>query len=72
VARFWGTAVIPEFRGRGVYRALVHARMTDAKARGARLALVHAREKTSSPILQRLGFTVYGQQKVWSITPTPT
>lgn len=72
VARFWGTAVSPEFRGRGVYRALVHARMTDAKARGARLALVHAREKTSSPILQRLGFTVYGQQKLWSITPTPT
>jgi GNAT superfamily N-acetyltransferase len=67
VARFWGTAVVPEFRGRGVYRALVHARMTDAKARGARLALVHAREATSSPILQRLGFTVYGQRKVWSI-----
>jgi hypothetical protein len=41
--------------------------MTDARARGARLALVHAREKTSSPILQRLGFTVYGEQKIWSI-----
>lgn len=34
VARFWGTAVVPEFRGRGVYRALVHARMTDARNRG--------------------------------------
>jgi GNAT superfamily N-acetyltransferase len=67
VARFWGTAVVPEFRGRGVYRALVHARMTDARERGARLALAHAREKTSSPILQRLGFTVYGERKIWSI-----
>jgi GNAT superfamily N-acetyltransferase len=66
VARFWGTAVVPEFRGRGVYRALVYTRMADARERGARLALVHARP-TSSPILQRLGFTVYGQQKVWSI-----
>ena len=68
VARFWGTAVVPEFRGRGVYRAVVHARMADARDRGAKLALVHARP-TSSPILQRLGFTVYGQQKVWSVRP---
>ncbi len=68
VARFWGTAVIPEFRGRGVYRALVHARMSDANRRGAKLALVHAMP-TSSPILQRLGFTIYGHQKVWSIRP---
>jgi GNAT superfamily N-acetyltransferase len=66
VARFWGTAVVPEFRGRGIYRALVHARMTDARKRGAKLALVHARP-TSSPILQRLGFAVYGQRKIWSI-----
>jgi GNAT superfamily N-acetyltransferase len=67
VARFWGTAVIPEFRGRGVYRALVHARMTEAKSRGATFALVHAMEHTSSPILQRLGFAVYGQQQVLAI-----
>ena len=67
VARFWGTAVVPEFRGRGVYRALVHARMEQARKRGATLALVKAMERTSSPILQRLGFTVYGQQKVLAI-----
>jgi GNAT superfamily N-acetyltransferase len=66
VARFWGTAVVPEFRGRGIHRALVHARTTDARKRGAKLALVHARP-TSSPILQRLGFAVYGQRKIWSI-----
>lgn len=64
VARFWGTAVVPEFRGRGVYRALVRARLADASSRGATLALVHAKEQTSSPILQRLGFAVYGQLKV--------
>lgn len=66
-ARFWGTAVVPEFRGRGVYRGLVHARMADARNRGAKLALVHARP-TSSPILQRLGFAVFGQRKIWTIS----
>lgn len=66
VARFWGTAVVPELRGRGVYRGLVHARMADARNRGGKLALVHARP-TSSPVLQRLGFAVYGQRKIWSI-----
>jgi GNAT superfamily N-acetyltransferase len=66
VARFWGTAVVPELRGRGVYRGLVHARMGDARDRGAKLALVHARP-TSSPILQRLGFAVFGQRKIWSV-----
>jgi GNAT superfamily N-acetyltransferase len=71
VARLWGTAVVPELRRRGVYRALLHARMADARNRGARLALVHAMEKTSSPIVQRFGFTVYGQQKVWSVRPVP-
>jgi GNAT superfamily N-acetyltransferase len=66
VARFWGTAVKPEFRGRGVYRGLVRARMEAARQRGANLALVHARP-TSSPILQRLGFAVFGQRRIWSI-----
>lgn len=66
VARFWGTAVMPRFRGRGVYRALVHTRTIHARDRGARFALVHARP-TSSPILQRLGFAVYGHQILWSI-----
>jgi len=41
----------------------------DAAARGATLALVHAEQATSSPILQRLGFTVYGQQRVLVISP---
>ncbi len=67
VARFWGTAVVPEFRRRGVYRALVHARMEEARKRGATLALVHAKERTSSPILQRLGFAVYGHQRVLAV-----
>jgi GNAT superfamily N-acetyltransferase len=69
VARLWGAAVVPEFRGCGIYRALTAVRLADAAARGATLALVHAEQATSSPILQRLGFTVYGQQRVLVIRP---
>ena len=68
VARFWGAAVVPAARGRGVYRAMVRARMVDAAEQGATLALVHARP-TSSPILQRVGFTVHGQQRVLVFQP---
>lgn len=66
VARFWGAAVVPAMRGRGVYRALVHARLAGSASRGATLALVHA-GRTSSPILQRLGFVKYGQRRTISI-----
>jgi GNAT superfamily N-acetyltransferase len=66
VARLWGAGVAPAFRGRGVYRALVRARLSQAAGQGATLALVHA-EPTSSPILQRLGFGVYGQQHVLAL-----
>lgn len=68
VARFWGAAVVPSARGRGVYRAMVRARLDDAADQGATLALVHA-QPTSSPVLQRVGFTVHGQQRVLVVRP---
>jgi GNAT superfamily N-acetyltransferase len=51
-----GGVVLPRFRGRGLYRALVQARLADARARGLALATSHAREATAAPILERLGF----------------
>lgn len=51
-----GGVVLPRFRGRGVYRALVEARLADARARGIELATSHAREHSSAPILERMGF----------------
>ena len=51
-----GGVVLPPFRGRGLYRALVRARVADARTRGIALATSHAREDTSAPILERLGF----------------
>jgi len=51
-----GGVVLPAFRGRGLYRALVAARLAHARARGLTLATSHAREHTSAPILERMGF----------------
>jgi GNAT superfamily N-acetyltransferase len=55
-----GGLVAPEARGRGIYRALVDARLSFLRARGITLAITHARDATSSPMLEHLGFrTVY-------------
>ncbi len=51
-----GGVTLPRFRGAGLYRALVAARMRDAAARGLTLATSQAREGTSAPILERMGF----------------
>lgn len=48
--------VLPAYRGRGLYRALVAARLEHARAVDRTLATCHARESTSAPILERLGF----------------
>jgi hypothetical protein len=47
----------PWARGRGLYRALVHARWEYAVARGTPALVTEAIVDTSYPILQRLGFT---------------
>lgn len=51
----WGGATVPAHRGRGLYRALVAARVRAARAGGYRYATVDA-GPMSAPILQRLGF----------------
>jgi hypothetical protein len=51
----FGGATLPAARGRGVYRALVHARLGDAAARGTPLAVTQG-GPMSRPILARLGF----------------
>jgi GNAT superfamily N-acetyltransferase len=54
-AGLWGGATLAEWRGRGIYRALVARRAQLAAARGVRYLQVDA-SSDSSPILQRLGF----------------
>lgn len=51
-----GGVVLPEFRKRGLYRALVAARLRYAAARGLDLVTVHADCSTSAPLLERFGF----------------
>ncbi|GCD42002.1 GNAT family N-acetyltransferase [Streptomyces paromomycinus] len=50
----WGGSTLPNWRGKGVYRALVAHRAALAVARGFRYVQVDALE-TSRPILNRLG-----------------
>jgi ribosomal protein S18 acetylase RimI-like enzyme len=54
-ASLWGGSTLPQWRGRGIYRALVAARATLALARGVKFLQVDASDE-SAPILRRLGF----------------
>jgi len=51
-----GAQVLPSHRGRGIYRALVAARLATLAARGLTPTVTQAREATSASILEHLGF----------------
>jgi GNAT superfamily N-acetyltransferase len=67
VARLWGGAVREQARGRGVYRALLGARIRFAVQHGATMALVKGRVQTSGPILRRAGFERYGEERSYRV-----
>jgi len=54
-ATLWGGATLPDWRRRGIYRALVAHRARLAEQRGRRYLQVDASDE-SRPILERLGF----------------
>jgi GNAT superfamily N-acetyltransferase len=54
-ARLLGGSTLPDWRGQGIYRALVAARAERAAARGVEYLQVYASDD-SAPILRRLGF----------------
>lgn len=54
-ASLWGGSTIAEYRGRGLYKALLAIRAQEARARGSSFLLVEA-SPMSRPILERLGF----------------
>jgi GNAT superfamily N-acetyltransferase len=54
-ASLWGGSTLPRWRGRGIYRALVAARVQRAAARGVQYLQVDGSDD-SAPILRRLGF----------------
>lgn len=55
-AGFFGGAVVPEARGHGYYRAMVAARLADAKVRRMRWAVTQAGDM-SRPVLEKLGWS---------------
>lgn len=55
-ASLWGGGTLPEWRGKGIYRALIAYRTRIAAERGYRYLQVDASDQ-SRPILRRLGFT---------------
>lgn len=66
-AGLWGGAVLEEFRGRGVYRALLAERLAYAVEHEMTMALVKGRVESSGPILRRAGFEAYGQERSYRI-----
>ena len=55
-AMLYGGATLPQWQGRGIYRALVTHRVREARARGREWVAVDA-SADSRPILERLGLT---------------
>ncbi len=64
----FGGGVVPAHRRKGVYRALVAARVAVARARGLKYLCTDARD-ASRPILQSLGFVPVARQMTWLLTP---
>ena len=67
-AGLFGGGTAPEFRRRGIYRALVAARARAARERGYRYLTVDAMD-TSLPILRRLGFVPLTTVVAWTWRP---
>jgi GNAT superfamily N-acetyltransferase len=68
-AGLWGGGTLPEWRGRGIYRAMVGYRARLAAARGYRYLQVDASPQ-SRPILERLGFTCLAMTTPYVWTPS--
>ncbi|HVB44756.1 MAG TPA: GNAT family N-acetyltransferase [Streptosporangiaceae bacterium] len=66
-AGLWGGGTLPQWRGRGIYRALVRYRAELAVQRGYRYLTVDASDQ-SRPILERVGFTALATTTpyIWS------
>ena len=66
--RLLGGSTLPQWRGRGIYRALVAARAQRAAARGVTYLQVDA-SADSAPILRRLGFRAVTTTTAYVWTP---
>lgn len=69
VAHFGGATVLPAYRGRGVYRAMVAERMREARERELPLVTNHCVADTSAPICRKLGFRDACAMRIFSSGP---
>lgn len=51
-----GAAVIPKYRGKGIYKNMVWTRAKDAEKFDIEYLIIHALKKTSAPICKKAGF----------------
>ncbi len=69
-ASLWGGGTLTEYRGRGIYKALVSRRADEAAERGFRFLQVDA-SPDSRPILERLGLRTLTSTTPWMWRPAP-
>ena len=65
--RLWGAGTLPDYRGRGAYRALVEERCRHAHLLGATLALSKANTVFSAPILRAAGFRPVARERRYAL-----
>ncbi|MHC4848000.1 MAG: GNAT family N-acetyltransferase [Planctomycetota bacterium] len=65
-AHFAGSVVLPEFRGRGIYRAMIEERMRIVRQRNVPIVTNLCRSSTSAPICRKVGFRSIGEMLVFS------
>lgn len=51
-----GSAVLPSYRGKGIYKSMISKRMQDAIKNGIEYFIIHALKGTSGPICEKVGF----------------
>lgn len=66
-ARLWGAATLERARGRGAYRAVLAERLRAGAELGATTAIVKGRTATSAPVLTRVGFASYGDERAYRL-----
>ncbi len=60
-----GGNVLRKYRGQGIYRGLIAMRLNEARKLGLKLAVTGARERTSAPILEKLGFKTAFRSQIY-------
>jgi GNAT superfamily N-acetyltransferase len=71
-ASLWGGSTLPEFRKRGLYSALLEARIVEARQRGIRFLTIDAMSM-SRPIVAKFGFQIltHATGCVWKVVTAP-